>query len=63
MSMIPQGAMNSLHPMMRVRDQIMDGMIDHDLGLVQGGTAGARANEALDAVELDRKVATCIRTS
>ncbi len=32
-SMIPQGAMNSLNPVMRVKDQIIDGMKDHDLGL------------------------------
>ena len=33
--MIPQGAMNSLNPVMRVRDQIMDGIMDHGLGLTK----------------------------
>lgn len=33
MSMIPQGAMNSLNPIMRIKDQIIDGMLDHNLGL------------------------------
>ena len=32
-SMVPQGAMNSLNPVMRVKDQIIDSMIDHNLAL------------------------------
>ncbi len=32
-SYIPQGAMNSLNPVMRIADQIIDGMIDHGLAL------------------------------
>jgi oligopeptide/dipeptide ABC transporter ATP-binding protein len=55
-SMIPQGAMNSLNPILRVKEQIMDAMIDHDLGLSQTVLA-ERAFEALDAVELDARVA------
>jgi oligopeptide/dipeptide ABC transporter ATP-binding protein len=55
-SMIPQGAMNSLNPILRVKEQIVDAMIDHDLGLSQSALT-ERAYEALDAVELDRKVA------
>jgi peptide/nickel transport system ATP-binding protein len=54
-SMIPQGAMNSLNPVMRVKDQIIDSMVDHNLGLTQAVLL-ERAYEALDAVELDRKV-------
>ena len=30
--MVPQGAMNSLNPVMRVEDQIMDGIMDHTDG-------------------------------
>lgn len=55
-SMIPQGAMNSLNPILRVREQIIDAMIDHDLGMSQAELR-ERAYEALDAVELDRKIA------
>lgn len=28
-ALVPQGAMNSLNPVMRVQDQIMDGIVDH----------------------------------
>lgn len=55
-SMIPQGAMNSLNPILRVREQIIDAMIDHDLNMSQAALR-ERAYDALDAVELDRKVA------
>lgn len=55
-SMIPQGAMNSLNPILRVKEQIIDAMVDHELGLPQAALT-ERAYEALDAVELDRKVA------
>jgi len=54
-SMIPQGAMNSLNPIMRIKDQIIDGMLDHNLGLSRT-VLEERANEALEVVELDRKV-------
>lgn len=54
-SMIPQGAMNSLNPVMRVRDQIIDGLVDHDLGLTKAELR-KRADEALDAVDLDPSV-------
>jgi peptide/nickel transport system ATP-binding protein len=54
-SMIPQGAMNSLNPVMRVKDQIVDGMVDHDLGMSKAALE-QRAYEALDAVELERRV-------
>jgi oligopeptide/dipeptide ABC transporter ATP-binding protein len=55
-SMIPQGAMNSLNPILRVKEQIIDAMIDHELGLSQAELE-ERAYDALDAVELDAKVA------
>ena len=54
-SMIPQGAMNSLNPVMRVKDQIIDVMVDHDLGFSKADME-VRAAEALEAVELDRSV-------
>ncbi len=55
-SMIPQGAMNSLNPIMRIKDQIMDSMVDHNLG-VSRRVLEERAYDALEVVELDRKVA------
>jgi peptide/nickel transport system ATP-binding protein len=55
-SMIPQGAMNSLNPVMRVLDQIVDGMRDHDLGLSKADLQ-ERALQALESVELNRSVA------
>jgi peptide/nickel transport system ATP-binding protein len=54
-SMVPQGAMNSLNPVMRIKDQIIDGMIDHNLNLSRT-MLEERANEALEVVELDQKV-------
>lgn len=54
-SMIPQGAMNSLNPVMRVNDQIIDSMVDHELGLSKADML-QMAGDALEAVELDRKV-------
>lgn len=54
-SMVPQGAMNSLNPVMQIKDQIIDSMLDHDLGLSKAEMT-KRANDALEAVELDRKV-------
>jgi peptide/nickel transport system ATP-binding protein len=54
-SMVPQGAMNSLNPVMRIKDQIIDGMIDHNLNLSRS-MLEERAQEALEVVELDRKV-------
>lgn len=55
-SMIPQGAMNSLNPILRVKDQLIDALLDHDLGLPRAALE-ERVYDALDAVELDRTVA------
>lgn len=55
-AMIPQGAMNSLNPVMRIREQILDGMIDHGVHL-SGREADKRIGELFDIVELPRKVA------
>lgn len=54
-SMVPQGAQNSLNPVMRIKDQIMDTMIDHNLGL-SGRAMEKMAADALRAVELDPRV-------
>ena len=55
-SLIPQGAMNSLNPVMRVKDQIMDGMKDHTDGM-SSEELERRVYEALDMVELERGAA------
>jgi len=57
LSMVAQGAMNSLNPVMRVRDQIVDAWSDHDVGLrgneIDGriaalmGRVGLRPEDAL----------------
>jgi peptide/nickel transport system ATP-binding protein len=54
-SMVPQGAMNSLNPVLRIEDQIMDAMEDHDLDLSKADQK-EMAIKALRAVELDPKV-------
>jgi oligopeptide/dipeptide ABC transporter ATP-binding protein len=56
-ALIPQGAMNSLNPVVRVRDQIVDGLVDHDAPLSQAAME-ARVSELLEAVDLDPRVAT-----
>ncbi|MEZ4533213.1 MAG: ABC transporter ATP-binding protein [Thermomicrobiales bacterium] len=38
LSMVAQGAMNSLNPVMRVREQIVDAWRDHDVDLRKGAT-------------------------
>ena len=56
-SLIPQGAMNSLNPVMRVKDQIIDGMKDHGVELSEQEMM-ARVYEVLDSVDLEHEVAT-----
>ncbi|HEV2527031.1 MAG TPA: ABC transporter ATP-binding protein [Thermomicrobiales bacterium] len=51
---IPQGSMNSLNPVLRVGDQIADGMIDHG---VPAGQARGRVPELLERVGLEARVA------
>ena len=55
-SMIPQGAMNSLNPVMRIKDQLIDGMRAHG---EQGSDAvlARRAAEVLESVGLPRAAA------
>ena len=56
-ALVAQGAMNSLNPVVRVRDQIRDGLKDHDVRL-SGRAFDARVNELLDSVGLRRDVAS-----
>jgi len=55
-SLIPQGAMNSLNPVMRVKRQIIDGMRAHRPDLT-GHELDDRVDETLDLVGLERDVA------
>ncbi len=54
-AMIPQGAMNSLNPVMRIRDQILDGLQDHGVRMSRAD-ADKRITELLEIVELPKKV-------
>lgn len=56
MSMIPQGAMNSLNPVMRIRPQMIDTMEAHDSPL-SGEEMRARVGDMLEWVGLNRAVA------
>jgi len=56
LSMIPQGAMNSLHPLLRIEDQIIDGIRDHDPTLDRSELR-ERVGILLESVELTRRVA------
>jgi len=56
-SLIPQGAMNSLNPVMRVKNQIMDGMRAHNPGMSHQELE-ARVYETLELVGLERNVAS-----
>lgn len=55
-ALVAQGAMNSLNPVMRVRDQIRDGLADHGVKLT-GKALDDRATELLESVGLRRDVA------
>lgn len=55
-SLIPQGAMNSLNPVARVRKQIIDGIKDHD-GRMSRAELDDRVDEVLEAVDLRPEVA------
>ena len=57
-ALVPQGAMNSLNPVMRVRDQILDGIIDHEAGSKLREELLPRVLELLQRVGLQREVAT-----
>jgi len=51
-SYIPQGAMNSLNPVMRIEQQIWDGIMAHEAGVTQDALQ-ARSNAALESVGLE----------
>lgn len=55
-SLIPQGAMNSLNPILRVRDQLADVILTHK-GTVANAELRTYINDLLDMVELPAKVA------
>jgi peptide/nickel transport system ATP-binding protein len=55
-SLIPQGAMNSLNPIMRVRDQIADAITTHKEGLSDSLVRQA-IDEMLEMVELPSRIA------
>ncbi len=55
-SMIPQGAMNSLNPVVRIRQQIIDGMLAHGVQLTRR-ELDARVAQVLEWVDLEPAVA------
>ena len=55
-ALVPQGAMNSLNPVARVRNQIMDGITDHG-GRSPKGEMIERVYDLLESVGLSRDVA------
>lgn len=56
LAMIPQGAMNSLNPVMRIGTQMLDGLMDHGIVMSKGERRDKIA-ELLKGVDLDPKVA------
>ena len=54
-SYIPQGAMNSLNPVMRIERQIWDGIVAHEGGVSQNDLQ-RRSDAALESVGLDPKI-------
>jgi oligopeptide/dipeptide ABC transporter ATP-binding protein len=55
-AMVAQGAMNSLNPVLRVKEQLRDGLADHGLKLT-GKALDDRIRELLESVGLRRDVA------
>jgi peptide/nickel transport system ATP-binding protein len=51
-ALIPQGAMNSLNPMMKVGEQLRDTIRAHRKGMDSGVSVDARIREVLQSVEL-----------
>lgn len=56
LAMIPQGAMNSLNPVMKIGKQLVDGMVDHGI-ILSKGEREDKIVELLHGVDLDPKVA------
>lgn len=55
-ALVAQGAMNSLNPVMRIRDQLVDALIDHGVRASRQ-TYDRRVGELLAAVGLHREIA------
>jgi peptide/nickel transport system ATP-binding protein len=55
-ALVPQGAMDSLNPVMRIKDQIRDGIVDH-LTEIRGNNLEKRVHALLERVGLQREVA------
>jgi peptide/nickel transport system ATP-binding protein len=55
-ALIPQGAMSSLNPMMKVGEQLRDTIRAHRKGLDSGMSVDGRIREVLRSVELDLRV-------
>jgi peptide/nickel transport system ATP-binding protein len=55
-ALIPQGAMNSLNPVMRIRDQLMDVIREHEKG-VSKSDLDTRIGDLLERVGLNRNAA------
>jgi len=55
-ALVPQGAMNSLNPVMRIKDQIIDGIGDH-LNEIPRSALEERVHELLKRVELKPEMA------
>lgn len=56
MALVPQGAMNSLNPVLRVQDQIRDALQSHERRITDGEFR-VRLHDLLDSVGLRRQVA------
>ena len=56
-ALVPQGAMDSLNPVMRVKDQIIDGIVDHWSGKGRKNNLALRVYDLLEKVGLERKTA------
>jgi peptide/nickel transport system ATP-binding protein len=55
-ALVPQGAMDSLNPVMRIKDQIRDGIVDHLPG-IRGNNLETRVHALLERVGLQKEVA------
>ena len=55
-ALIPQGSMNALNPVMRIKEQIADALRDHGTR-ISGRARGARVRELLASVGLRAEVA------
>jgi peptide/nickel transport system ATP-binding protein len=55
-ALVPQGAMNSLNPMMKIGEQLRDTMRAHRRTELAGTPIDARIHEVLQSVELDARV-------